>query len=253
MDYLLISIALYVIYRKKGGQKLNVSFTLFKEMFTRSRYYIVSGMMVTIFSQTDKIMLKLMIDESATGLYSAALTCATMTSFVYAAIVDSLRPIILKNKQTSNMETFEKNNIYLYSIVIYLSLIQGIMMCMFAPLIVKILYGCEYMDAIMPLQIMAFYPLFSNIGMVRNVWILAQEKQKYLWIINLTGAVANILLNFILIPIFGISGAAIASVLTQIIANVVIGFVLKSIRENNRLMLKSLNLSCILRVLKKHK
>jgi Na+-driven multidrug efflux pump len=82
---------------------------------------------------------------------------------------------------------------------------------------------------------------------------LAQEKQKYLWIINLTGAVANILLNFILIPIFGISGAAIASVLTQIIANVVIGFVLKSIRENNRLMLKSLNLSCILRVLKKHK
>jgi O-antigen/teichoic acid export membrane protein len=253
LDFMLISVTLLIIYEKISNQRLQFSWKTGCQMLSSSKHYIISSLMVTVFGHVGSIFLKFLVDDAAVGYYSAAVSCASMTSFVYAAIVDSLRPIILKNKQTSNMETFEKNNIYLYSIVIYLSLIQGIMMCMFAPLIVKILYGCEYMDAIMPLQIMAFYPLFSNIGMVRNVWILAQEKQKYLWIINLTGAVANILLNFILIPIFGISGAAIASVLTQIIANVVIGFVLKSIRENNRLMLKSLNLSCILRVLKKHK
>jgi O-antigen/teichoic acid export membrane protein len=173
-----------------------------------------------------------------------------MTGFIYAAIIDSIRPMILENKQSGNVDSFQKNSICLYSIIVYLSFLQGIIICVFASLIVNVLYGYEYQDAVIPLRIVAFYTLFSNIGMVRNVWILAQEKQKYLWIINFTGAVTNILLNFILIPIMGISGAAVAAVLTQFVSNVIVGCFLRPIRENNRLMAKSLNPKYILFVIK---
>ncbi len=43
-------------------------------------------MMITIFAQTDHIIIKLMLDNAAAGFYSAAVACAGMTSFVFTAI-----------------------------------------------------------------------------------------------------------------------------------------------------------------------
>lgn len=53
-----------------------------KRLFERSRYYIVFGMMVTVFAQTDKIMIKMMIRNSEDGYYSTAIACAGITGFV---------------------------------------------------------------------------------------------------------------------------------------------------------------------------
>jgi PST family polysaccharide transporter len=115
------------------------------------------------------------------------------------------------------------------------------MFTIFAPLIVHLLYGEEYMPTVPVLQILVWNTAFSYMGYVRNIWILGEEKHKILWVINASGAVANILLNVWLIPLWGACGAAVASVLTQIFTNFVLGFILKEIRANNRLILKSLN------------
>ena len=77
------------------------------------------------------------------------------------------------------------------------------------------MYGEAYLAAVPLLQIITWYSAFSYMGSVRNIWMLAEEKQKYLWIINLSGALLNVVGNFILIPLIGAAGAAIASVVTQ--------------------------------------
>jgi O-antigen/teichoic acid export membrane protein len=71
--------------------------------------------------------------------------------------------------------------------------------------------------------------------------MLAEEKQKYLWIINLSGAVLNIIGNFILIPMMGIVGAAVASVATQFFTNWLLCFIIKPIRPTARLIGRGLN------------
>ena len=71
-------------------------------MLSRSKHYILSSMMIVVFAQTDRIMLKLMLNEEAVGYYSAAASCATLTAFVFVAIIDSFRPSILESKQTSD-------------------------------------------------------------------------------------------------------------------------------------------------------
>lgn len=240
LDYMLIAILLLIVYRKLGGQKLSFSPSAAKRMFSKSRYYIVANMMVAIFAQTDRIMLKLMVDDAATGYYSAAVTCAGMTSFVFSAIIDSFRPMIFDDKKNGSMQ-YEKDMCRLYSIIIYLSLFQSVVITVFSKLIINILYGAAYAPAINALRLVVWYTTFSYLGSVRNIWMLAEEKQKYLWIINLSGAVANVVLNYMLIPIIGIMGAALASLVTQIFANVIIGFILVPIRQNNKLMLRSLN------------
>ncbi len=240
LDYAIIGIVLLVLYRKLSGSRLKFSPALAKEMFSKSRYYIVSNMMITIFAQTDRIMLKLMIDDAAAGYYSAAVSCASMTSFVFGAIIDSMRPMIFESRKTDNA-AFEKNVSRLYCMIIYLSLAQSVVMTAFAPLIVKILYGAAYQNTVGILQVLVWYTTFSYMGSVRNIWILAEDKQKYLWIINLSGAVTNVVLNAVLIPMIGGVGAAIASLATQVFANVIIGFIVRPISHNNRLMLNGLS------------
>lgn len=240
LDYALISIGGIVLYRKLGGKKLSFSWKLGKRMFQKSKHYILSSMMVTIFAQTDKIMIKMMMDESATGYYGAAVACAGMTSFVFGAIIDSFRPSIFEGQKES--ETIFKYRLtMLYSIIIYFSLTQSVAMTLMSKWIIFILYGNAYEPAISTLQIIVWYTTFSYMGSVRNIWILANGKQNYLWIINMSGAITNVILNATLIPIMGINGAAIASLITQFITNVIMGYIIKPIRPNNEIIVESLN------------
>jgi len=129
----------------------------------------------------------------------------------------------------------------LFSIIFYLSLLQCILMTLLAKPIIYILYGVKYIDAINVLRIVVWYTTFSYLGIVRNIWILAEEKQCYLWIINLFGALLNVGLNMGLIPSWGMIGAAFASVLTQFFTNFILGFIISPIKECNLLMMKGLH------------
>lgn len=239
-DYALISISIIVIYHKLGGQHLTFSKALGKEMFEKSKHYIFSMMMVTVFAQTDKIMIKILINEEATGYYGAAVACAGMTSFIFTAIIDSFRPSIFEGQKDGHL-VYEYRLAMLYSITIYLSLLQSLLMTIFAKLIINVLYGKAYYEAISALQIIVWYTTFSYLGAVRNIWILANHKQNYLWIINTMGATANIILNYIFIPYIGINGAALASLMTQFFTNVIVGYIIPAIRPNNKIMIHSLN------------
>jgi O-antigen/teichoic acid export membrane protein len=244
LDYFLISIILMVIYKRVGGQPLTIDWALGKKLLSTSKYYIIPSLMVVIFQNTDRIMIKLMIGESETGFYSAAITCIGISSFVFTAIIDSARPVILEEKER-NQDLYEKRVVQLYSIITFLSLAQSLGMTLLAKPIVFLLYGTEYSKTAGILAVAVWYITFGHYGSVRNIWILAEGKQKYLTGINIAGAISNVAFNLLLIPVCGAVGAAIASVITQFFTNVIIGFIVKPIRRNNYLMLKSLN-PCIL-------
>lgn len=241
LDYLIISIGMYYLYKVLGGQKLSFSFQLAKDLFSRSKYYIISSMMVIIFSQTDKFMLKSILNAEAVGLYSAAATIANMFAFLYLAIIDSMRPIILSSKK-KNVYQYEENISKLFCIIFYISLLQCLFMTIFAEQIVLILYGKEFQAAGVILKILVWYMTYSYFGSVRNIWILAENKQKYLLKINLIGVIINVIFNFLLIPIAGPIGASVASVLTQFIINFGLGFIFEPIKECNRLIIKGLKI-----------
>ena len=251
IEFLVIAIALIVIYFIIGRSRLSFSFRRAGSMMKRSGFFIISNMMITIFAHTDRIMLKHMIGDAATGCYSAAASLAVITSFVFTAIIDSASPVILES--TEDTERFERNMKRTYGIVIAISLLQSIAMTLLAKPMVLLTYGRDYYDSIKVLRLVVWYTTFSYCGGVRSVWILAKNYQKYIWGINLAGALMNVVLNFALIPFMGIMGAALASILSQFFTNVVMGYILKPFRPNNALMVKSLapgNFADILRVIR---
>ena len=197
--------------------------------------------MGVVLAQSDKIMLKSMIGNAEVGFYAAAWSIANITNFVFAAIIDSMRPVIFNLKRIDEALYKEKVS-KLFGIVIYLSLAQSIFIACLAKPIVYIMYGKAYSEVTPILQIVIWYTSFSYIGAVRGVWLLAEEKQKYLWQISLIGMIANIVLNFVFIPWLGAIGAAIATLITQILANVVFNFLVKPMREVNLLILKGMDI-----------
>jgi len=240
IDHGVVALVLLWAYRRKGGQKLSFSKTVAGEMFQKSKHYILPALMVSIFAQTDKLMLTWMIGEKVVGYYSAAVTICGLSSIVCAAIINSFRPVIFENKNVSR-EAFEGSVTQLYSVIIYFSLAQCIGITLLSKVLVNVMFGADYTPAATVIPVLVWYTGFSYLGAVRDIWMLGENKQGLLWKINLCGVLCNILLNLVLIPLWGILGAAAASLTTQIFTNVLLGFVFQSIRRNNTLMGRGLN------------
>lgn len=240
LDYCFVAITLIIIYKRKTGNRIIIfSKDIAIRIFNKSKYYIVSTLMVTLFAQQDKVMLKLMLDNKATGIYSAAVTFTTMSGFIFNAIISSMRPVIYESKFKSKL-TYENNITNLYTIIIYLCIAQGIIFTLFAESIIEIIYGQDYIQSSGVLQILIRYTSFSYIGGIRDIWILSEGKQRYLITINFMGALMNLILNYFLIKILGIYGAALSSLFTQIFTNIILTSLITPIKKNNKFVYESL-------------
>lgn len=240
IEYGIVGILLLFIYFKLGGQKFSFSKSTAKKLLNRSKYYIIASLLVMVFQNVGVIMLSNLSGHDETGFYTSALTSATVLQFAYTAIVDSYRPLILTAKKESET-SYEKNISGLYGIITYLTIAQSIGFSVFAKLIIYVLYGSEFLPAVPVLRILVWFTAFSFMGLIRNIWLLAEDKQKYLWKINLFGVIVNVIANLIAIPRFGACGAAAAAFVTQFLMNFVLGFFFEPIKKNNELMMKGLN------------
>lgn len=236
----IITFLLFFTYKKMGGNKLVFSFNTGKQMLTKSKYYIVAGLMTVVLKQVDRVMLNFMVSQEVVGFYSAAFTCVGITAFVFSAIIDSMRPFILSGKMISD-EVFETRIVSLFTMVSILTLLQGVFMTALAPLIVSVMFGQAYAPTIGILQILVWSIVFSHNGIVCHIWILAEGKQRYLLWINLIGMLINVVGNVVAIPLLGATGSALITVITNVIMNFAIFFVFKDIRRLGYLMIKSLN------------
>lgn len=244
LDYIAVAIVLFIAYKKYNGQRLAFSFNKAKKLLSSGAPYILSGMMAAIYGQTDKLMLKQMMSESEVAYYSAAGTLCSMWVFVLAAIIDSMFPTILR-LYSVDKKAFEKKNKQLYAIVFYISSFVSLLFVLFGHIGIRILYGEEFLPATRPLMVVPWYVVFSYLGVARGAWIISEGKQKYLVPIHIGAAVANVILNFCLIPIWGAVGAAVASVMAQMFVSIILPFFIKDLRPNAKLMIEAIALKSV--------
>jgi O-antigen/teichoic acid export membrane protein len=245
LDVILAGVMLMVAYRINKGPKLNFSRSISKTLLNNGYHFMFSSIMVVIYAQTDRILIKYFIDAHAVGLYSAALKITAMWSFIPYAIIDSARPVIMSAKE-KNEELYEKRLRQLYAGIIWLSIIFALFVTIFADAIISILYGEGYREAKSALTIIVWYSAASFIGTAKNIWLICEGKSKYEKYFTLCGVIWNILANIILIPIYGITGAALASLTTQFITNIFAPLIFPETRKNSLLIFESFILKRVL-------
>ena len=239
-DFILQAVFYLFYFIKRTGQRYSFKLITAKELFKNSYHYIFSAFGAVLYAQTDKLMLGWFFDNEEVGLYTAAVTISTLWTFLLSALIDSSRPVIIQTREM-DLEEYKKKIVRLYSVIIYASFIVCAGMCFGANLIINILYGQDYLHAIPVLRVAAWSTLFSFLGVARSVWCVAEKKQKYEKYLTFGGAFVNIGLNLLLIPIGGIVGAAVATLVTQVVSNVLILFFIKDMRENGMFIIKALH------------
>lgn len=249
-DYIVYAIVIIFFFKKENGPSWSFSFAKAKELLVPSHHFILSGLMVSIYGYTSKLILKHMVDATAVGYYSTAVSICHMWTFVIQAIIDSMYPTIMRLHKTDRL-AFERKNRQLYAIVFYLCFFVSLVITVFAPLIVSILYGEDYMPAVAPMRVITWYTAFSYMGVARNAWIVCENRQKYLKFMYFGAVVINICLNLALIPIIGTVGAAMASFVTELFTSIVIPLMIKDMRPNSLMMLQAITLKDVFTIKKK--
>lgn len=246
LDYLCLGIILLSQYKKRTNSAIRFSWNYGKNLLGKSYHFIFSGLMISIYAQTDKLMLKHMIGQTENGYYATAVAVCGMWCFILSAVIDSVYPSIMEAAKVNNETLFRKRNVQLYAIVFYLSAFASLCFTVLARPIILILYGESYLPAAAPLRIITWYTAFSYLGVARNAWVVAKDCQKYLFRIYAASALANVVLNYLLIPSLGASGAAVASLAAQVFTTLIVPFFIKDMRENSMLMLDAIMLKGIL-------
>lgn len=240
LDYAVIAVIYMTYSTPKNHIKLRASWHTVMELLNESKHLILSNLLVMLYGQMDKIMIGRIESSEAVGLYSVAVTICTMWTFVLSAIINSLRPNIVQLRNVDR-KAYENRIIQMYSLVFWMCVVVSAIICVFSKFIVGVLYGDEYLDAVGCLNIVTWYTGFSYIGVARNIWTVCEGKQKYEKHFAVSGIISNFVLNCLLIPQYGIEGAAIASLLTQIVTNIIIPYLIRETRINALYVFKALN------------
>lgn len=221
-----------------------------KQLLSKSWYFALSGIMVTIYLRIDQVMLGYMIDnKSNVGIYAAAVKIAEMWSFVPLAVINSYKPIIIKEKLISEIKyKLKLKKLYNLSWIVCLIFLIGIVL--FGKYAVLILYGNEFIQASKIMNILIFGTCFGILGNIHYIWMVSENRGKYSLFYSLSGCLVNIILNLILIPKNGIYGAAIATLASQIVSNVIIFMFKRDTRQLSINMLKAIFLIDCLYVVK---
>jgi O-antigen/teichoic acid export membrane protein len=89
-------------------------------------------------------------------------------------------------------------------------------------------YGPEYADAADVLKIYVISGIFAYTGTALYYWLLTENKQRYGLIRAIIGAVINVLLNWLFIPVWGIKGAAFATLISEFFGSYISSLLTKS-------------------------
>lgn len=219
-----------VIFFRTNHPKLSFNWNDGKYLLKGSYHFIISGLAVTLYSQLDRIMLGKIMSADMVGYYSAAMVIAVMWEFVPHALINSARPVITELKQTDEKEYLNKYKLLLMSINI-LGLLVSISFMIFGKLAVYILYGVSYAQSIGALKILIWSTSFSMIGTARVVWLVNEGIGGYEKYFTIMGSIVNIILNALFIPIWGITGAAVTTLISQIFVAIIAPLFFENTRD----------------------
>lgn len=182
---------------------------------------IIAALATALAVRLDQILLSSQLGAQALGIYSAAIVYATATFFVPAVICNSLLPMATNAKLTSYSKYTQVLR-WGYLLNLSIALVVIALTWILSDTIVAIMYGGQFAEAAEVLRIYALLNLPVYIGITHVLWIINEHKVMYLLYRAIAGASLTILLCLILIPRFGVLGAAISVLISQVISEVLI-------------------------------
>jgi O-antigen/teichoic acid export membrane protein len=242
LESILIAPGLLYLYHKKNQDlfKWKFNYPLSIEIMKDSWPLLLSGLSVMLYMRIDQIMIRYMLDEKAVGIYTAAVKISEIFYFIPAIIADSVFPAIIKAKN-HNINLYNKGNQQLLNLVTLVSFMITLPIFIFSNQIITNLYGIDYTGASNVLKVHVLSFIFVGWGLVSGKWLITENLYKNNFYRTIAGAIVNIVANLFLIKMFNIIGAAIATLISYMVAGFLFDIFKKETMPSFKMKLKSLN------------
>lgn len=211
---IVITIYIYNLKKHKVVCNENVDPKLQKEMIGYSKNFILNSISWWINNASDKYILLLFYDLNITGIYSVAYKIPTIIEFVQAIYSQAWQISAIKEYNKKNSVEFFSNMYKIYNIIIIFTVC---LILIFLKVISKILFAKEFFIAWKYVPFLLLAILFGALaGFLGSIYAANKDSKMYAKSTAI-GAMANIILNFLLIPSMAAHGAAVATCISYVI------------------------------------
>jgi O-antigen/teichoic acid export membrane protein len=196
------------------------SWTTCKDLLKRSLPLLLSSLASIIYLKIDQVMLGVMASQSAVGIYAAAARLSEAWYFLPVGIAGSLFPALIAARRNGNEGRFEMRFAALCNFLFLLAAGIAIVVSLLANQIIHFLYGAEFHQSASILRIHVWGGVFVFLGAALSKWLIIENCLFFSLWRHLLGALINVIMNLLLIPKYGGTGAAVATLFSYAIANI---------------------------------
>lgn len=163
-----------------------------------------------VLNSSDRLFLAQVVDKGSIGHYEIAVKIASLLGVLMAPLYSAMTPLALSLQRDPLVK---ERYVAMARYLVGLALLASLGMGLFATEILLVLTRAEYLPAAPYVGVMAYVHVATALGAMLTVNQMANKRLMQLGVITIAGAVINLLLNSLLIPPFGVWGAAIATVI----------------------------------------
>lgn len=241
VDSLILAISYSIAYLLNNNPKFFNHFDLkiAKKLIKDSWPLILSGIALMVQARIDQVMIQEFKGSTEVGYYSVAMRLIEVMAFMPMVIKNSLFPAI-QSAKVSSEKLYTNRLLNFYRLNFILFALVAIPICLFSEKIVTTLFGESYQAAGPLLALMAFRLFFTNMGVARSAYLIAENLMKFSLFTMLIGTAFNIALNYLWIPEYGGKGAIIATIVSFMITIYCLDIIYSKTRWNVVMQLKSI-------------
>lgn len=236
---------------KLENKSVKLDIKLIVKIIDESKYLWFSFVSFLIYTQTDRLMINHYLGVEEVGVYTIGMQLSNILAILIGPIQNSLFPKFLelyRNDYQKYYNFYKLTNTIITQFYLIITLISIIVV----KYTFKYVYSSQYDGAILIYSILAFSVFIKANGSLQTSHMTIKNITKKSFYKTLVSLILNIILNILLIPKYGINGAAIATLITQFIALFLIDFFIKEYQEQAIIQLKSLNLIYLIKEIKKY-
>lgn len=211
---------------------------LFINMIKYSIVLIPTSFIWWIMNSSDRIMVTNMIDSTANGIYAISYKIPTIIVTIITIFNQAWFFSAVNFKDNSDQEEYT-NSIFLK--LLNFSTLLAIGVFIILKEFSKIYVASEFYSSWKYVPILVLGVVFQSLSTFIATSYSVEKDNKGMLFSGISGAAINILLNFILIPLYGVFGAAIATSISYIVV-----FIYRAINTRKYLKIHILNSKCII-------
>jgi len=189
-----------------------------KELLSQGWVILLGALFATVYLKIDQVMLRWFSGAKEVGVYAVAASLSEAWYFVPTAIVASLFPRLISLRDTDPLRYRERLQ-QVFELLFVIALAVAIFMTFMASPLIDLFFGEKYTASAPILAIHIWAALFIFMRAAFSKWILIEDALVFSLITQGFGALANVVLNYILMPHYAGYGAAIATLLSYAMAS----------------------------------